>query len=108
MAHEVLNRHSPTLPWTWRMSKKSALLLEAPEIGVWGGICYCSITELFLTHAVTPEWPRLGSRPPFPLLLGPLGGVGGFSSLIWGTDDDASPIGQPFSGPSDPGMKSGG
>lgn len=90
------------------MSEKPALLLGASEIGAWGGIYYCGITKPFLTYAVTPEWLRLGFHPPFPLLLGPLGGVGGFSSLIWGTDDDASPIGQPISGPSDPGMKSGG
>lgn len=107
-AHDIPDRHGPTLPCTRRGSGKAAVPWAASELGVWGGVRHCGITKLFLTHAVTPEWPRPGFRPPFPLLLGPLGGVGGLSSLIWGTEDDASPRGQPFSGPSDPGMKSGG
>lgn len=51
----MLSRSVPTPLWTWHMSEKSALLLVASEIGGWVGICYCSITKLILTNAVTFE-----------------------------------------------------
>lgn len=44
---------SPTPLWTWHRSEKSALLLEASEVGGWIGICYCSIAKLILTNAGT-------------------------------------------------------
>lgn len=55
------------------MSEKSAVLLEASEVGGWGGICYSSIAKVILTDTATLGWPRLGSHPQYPLVLGSLG-----------------------------------
>lgn len=97
-AHDIPDRHGPALPCARRGSGKAAVPWAASELGVWGGVRHCGITKLFLTHAVTPEWPRPGFRPPFPLLLGPLGGVGAFPALSGAQKTMPAPVVSRFPG----------